>query len=232
MPATPTPAQSLASRRNGACSTGPATEAGKARPALDGVRHGLSGRTFFLLADEDPAAFEEHEAVGLAAWRPRDLHEHEAALAAIRAMWREVRADRLEALVLGDLFAAGGIEDEAERQAAKDRAFRGLLATLLRYQARIGREHRAAMQALDALRQRRLARAPARPGEPEPRALNRHQHRAQAAIERQGLRRAALACRHDPSRRVAASGARRRIPVVRFDRAGGRSTAGCRPVRM
>jgi hypothetical protein len=68
--------------------------------------------------------------------------------------------------VLGDLFAAGEIEDEAERQAAKDRAFKGL-ATLLRYQARIGREHRAAMQALDSLRQRRLARAPARPGEPE-----------------------------------------------------------------
>ena len=33
----------------------------------------------------------------LAVWAPRDLHEHEAAGAAIRAMWREIRADRLEA---------------------------------------------------------------------------------------------------------------------------------------
>ena len=62
MPATPTPAQSEASRRNSACSAGPATEASKARSALNGVRHGLCGRTFFLLADEDPAEFEEHEA--------------------------------------------------------------------------------------------------------------------------------------------------------------------------
>ncbi len=97
MPTTPSPAQSEASRLNGARSAGPATEAGKARSALNGVRHGLCGRTFFLLPDEDPAEFREHEAMWLAVWSPRDLHEHEAAAAAIRAMWREIRADRLEA---------------------------------------------------------------------------------------------------------------------------------------
>ena len=170
MPITPTAAQSDASRQNGARSSGPASEAGKARAALNGVRHGLSGRIFFLLADEDPAAFEEHEALWLAAWSPRDLHEHEAALAAIRCLWREERADRLEVQVLTDLFGADRIADGAERQAAKDRAFKGL-AMLLRYRARIEREHRAARQALDSLRQRRVARAAAaRPSEPEPAA--------------------------------------------------------------
>ena len=124
MPSTPSPAQSEASRLNGARSAGPATDAGKARSALNGVRHGLCGRTFFLLPDEDPAEFAAHEALWLAAWSPRDLHEHEAAGAAIRAMWREVRADRLEAQVLTDLFAAGAIEDAAEREAAKAAAFR------------------------------------------------------------------------------------------------------------
>src|SRR5215213_5792000 len=49
-------------------------------------------------------------------------------------LWREIRADRLEVVVLGDLFAAGEIEDEAERDAAKAAAFKAL-ATLLRYQA-------------------------------------------------------------------------------------------------
>jgi hypothetical protein len=182
------------------------------------VRHGLCGRTFFLLADEDPAAFEEHEAVWLAAWRPCDLPEHEAALAAIRCLWREERADRLEVQVLTDLFGPDRIADEAERQAAKDRAFKGL-AMLMRYCARIEREHRAARQALDSLRQHRLARAAAaaRPSEPEPAgparpaaavprtapalvpgavapavrsepepapALNRHQRRALAAMDR------------------------------------------------
>ena len=58
MPATPSPVQSEASRLNGARSTGPATATGKARSALNGVRHGLCGRTFFLLPDEDPGVPE------------------------------------------------------------------------------------------------------------------------------------------------------------------------------
>ena len=169
MPAAPSPAQSDASRQKGARSTGPLTVAGKARSSLNGVHHGLCGRTFFLLPDEDPAEFQAHESLWLAEWRPRDAQEREAAAAAIRAMWREVRADRLEAAVLTDLFAAGAIADEAERQAAKAAAMKGL-GTLLRYRGRVEREHRQAMADLDALRQRRLARpSPAQPHEPEPR---------------------------------------------------------------
>ena len=161
MPAAPSPAQAEASRRNGARSTGPATAAGKARSSLNGVRHGLYVRTFPLFLDEDPAEFEKHEALWLAAWSPRDLHEHEAAAAAIRCLWRQERADRLEAVVLGDLFAADRIANAPERDAAKATAFKAL-STLLRYRARIEREHQQAMAALETLRQRR----PARPTEP------------------------------------------------------------------
>ena len=163
---TPSPAQSDASRQNGTRSTGPVTAAGNARAALNGVRHGLSGRTLFLLTDEDPAEFERHAAAWLAAWAPRDRHEHEAAWAAIRCMWREERADRLEALVLTNLFAAGRLPDPAAAEAGKTAAFKAL-NTLLRYRARIERERAQAMQALEALRQRRVARAEApRPSEP------------------------------------------------------------------
>ena len=213
MPNLLTSAQSAASRLNGARSAGPATAEGKARSALNGVRHGLTGRTFFLLPDEDPEEFRQQEAQWLAEWRPRDQREREAALAAVRAMWREMRDDRLEALVLGELFAAGKIADAAEREAARAVAFRQL-ATLLRYQARIARELSAAMAMLDALRPRRLApAATARPSEPDdgrPHAppapaeaasapvrsepepiLNRHQRRALAAMERAAMRRAA-----------------------------------------
>ena len=202
MPSTPTPAQSAASRLNGARSTGPASADGKGRAARNAVRHGLSGRTFFLLPDEDPEEFAAHEAECLAAWRPRDHAEREAAQAAVRAMWREIRGDRLEVQVLTGLFAAGRIEDAAEREAARAAAFREL-AMLLRYQARIARELAAAMAELRALRQRRLAATAPRPdepegsspaaappvplrvrSEPEP-ALNRHQRRALAAMARQ-----------------------------------------------
>ena len=86
MPAAPSSPQSAASRENGTRSCGPATAAGKARAALNGVRHGLTSRTFFLLTDEDPGELQRHEATWLAAWRPRDLHEQEAATAAIRVM--------------------------------------------------------------------------------------------------------------------------------------------------
>jgi hypothetical protein len=84
-------------------------------------------------------------------------------------MWRESRADRMEATVLADLFAADDIADEAERTAAKAAALRAM-NTLLRYRARLEREQVAARQALDALRQRRLAPHAdiRRPDEPEP----------------------------------------------------------------
>ena len=176
-PAPRPPAQSEASRLNGARSAGPASAAGKARAALNGVRHGLCRRTLFLLPDEDPAEFLRHEALWLAAWRPRDLHEHQAAEAAVRCMWREERADRLEAVVLSDLFAAGRLADPAEAEAAKAVAFKAL-GTLLRYRGRIEREHRAALSgARNPSRQRRLARPVARP------------RRTRAGLARRPLRR-------------------------------------------
>jgi hypothetical protein len=136
-------------------------------------------------------------------------------------MWGEMRADRLEVQVLTDLFAAGAIADPDEA-AAKAVAFRAL-ASLPRDRGRIEGEHRQAMQALDALRQRQLRRAPALvrndpesgrstaaeptqgkdksesrvveaapPSEPDrPITLNRHQRRAQQAMERQQRRLAA-----------------------------------------
>lgn len=202
MPTMPTSPQSVASRLNGARSTGPATADGKVRSARNAVRHGLSGRTFFLLPDEDADEFATHEAECLSVWRPRDHAEREAAQAAIRAMWREVRGDRLEVQVLTRLFAAERLEDAAERESARAAAFREL-GMLLRYQARIARELQAAMATLDQLRQRRLADPAKQPHEPEgaypaavtpaptpPRsepepALNRHQRRALAAMARQ-----------------------------------------------
>jgi hypothetical protein len=143
MPVAPSSAQSAASRRNGALSAGPASEAGKARSSLNAVRHGLSGRSFFLLPDEDPAAFAAQEAELVAEFRPRDLLEREAVLALVRALWREVRGDRLEAQVLAGLFAAEQIADQAQREAAQAAGFRQL-ATLLRYRTRTARERDAA----------------------------------------------------------------------------------------
>ena len=126
------------------------------------VHHALTGRIFFLLPDEDPAEFAAHEARWLAEWRPRDLAEQDAAELAIRGLWRETRADRMEAQLMADLFAAEAIEEEAARRAAKAAAMKAL-ATLLRYRAQLERENATAMRALDSLGRRRLTTAPAVP---------------------------------------------------------------------
>ena len=203
----------------GARSHGPATPEGKARSARNGTRHGLCSTTFFLLPDEDPAAFAAFEHGMLASLNPEDDAERHAAARAVQAMWREIRADRLEAEVLTDLFAANRIEDAAERAAAKAAGLKAL-ATLIRYRNRIQRDRDEALQTFHALRERPrpAAAAPAgRPGEPEKRnadraapprppaavapvpsepgqpsrPLNRHERRRLAKLERQAERRAA-----------------------------------------
>jgi hypothetical protein len=162
MPAQPTAAQSRASRLNGQRSLGPVSEAGKARAARNATRHGLCADTFHLLPDEDPEEHAAHEAMWLHTLNPTDLPERDAALAVVRARWRERRADRLEAQILADLFAADDLPDEAERRAVKAERMKAL-STLIRYRHRIQRDHDLALAALEALRQR-----PQLPDEPEP----------------------------------------------------------------
>jgi hypothetical protein len=208
MPAQPTAAQSLASRANGARALGPVSDAGKARAARDATRHGLCSRSFVLLPDEDPEEHAAYQAMWLRTLHPTDLPERDAALAVVRAHWREMRADRLEAQILADLFAADGLADEAERRAVKAERMKAL-ATLIRYRHRIQRDHDLALSALEALRQRppvpdepepvlrieperRVPAASTVPSEPEPLGpLTRQQRRWREVQERKAARRAA-----------------------------------------
>lgn len=210
-----TAAQAQASRHNGALSRGRTTPAGKARAALNGTRHGLCSQHFFLLPDEDPRAFALFVADQLALLRPRDAVEHQAAERATHARWRLMRADRLEAEILAELFAAKALPDALEARAVRAAQTRAL-ATLLRYRSRIQRDIELALREFAALRTRPLDTAaasttactsepePARrplaavPPSPEPPtadaggldlavrlSLNRHERRRLAALERQ-----------------------------------------------
>ena len=152
----------------------------------------------------------------LATLRPADDAERHAAERAVQAMWREMRADRLEAVILGELFAAGSLGDADAARAVREAGMKAL-STLLRYRARIQRDIDRALHELDCLRER-PAQAPAtpRPSEPgdglgsaqppqrlaEPAAAgtsepgaapgaNRHERRRLAALERRADRRAA-----------------------------------------
>jgi hypothetical protein len=195
MPADPTDLQSAASRLNGAASSGPTTEEGKARSARNAVRHGLCGG-FALMPDEDPAEFAAFVEAQLAGSTAPALRETVEACA--RALWRQGRADRLEARIFEVLLTGQGLLDEAGMRQ---------LALLCRYRARIDREAHDAHTRLAALRAGRQRRdRPAAPAadnpraallrnEPEPPAPNRHERRRLEALARQqpepGLRRVA-----------------------------------------
>lgn len=209
LPAHPrTEAQAEASRRNGALSQGPITPAGKARSALNGTRHGLCSMHFFLLPDEDPHAYAVFVAEFLDVLGPRGDAEHQAAERAAQAKWRMMRADRLEAEILTELFAARSLPDVTEARAVRTAATKAL-GTVIRYRGRIQRDLDQALAEFWALRARRpvvkavrtsepeprvlperqglaLASAPAKPGQPgADRPLNRHERRRLAALQRQ-----------------------------------------------
>ncbi|MCB1882867.1 MAG: hypothetical protein KDG89_02550 [Geminicoccaceae bacterium] len=100
MPASRTPAQAEASRRNGGKGKGPRTAEGKAKSAMNAMKHGLTATTDALVAKEDPDAFAAHCAQVEAEYAP--LGPTERALVAQLAMvfWRMVRAEAVEAEVL------------------------------------------------------------------------------------------------------------------------------------
>jgi hypothetical protein len=169
MPTAPTPAQRAASRANGARSRGPATEAGKARAARNGTRHGLRGGPFALLPGEDPAEFARLHAAVTADWAPRDAYERRWVRELVAAMWRQ---DRLRGLELAALAAAA--EERPPTEATMKR-----LLTFARYGARIDKDMTTALRTLRVLRDRPDAHTAAPPPgrTPEPDGRERPQQR-------------------------------------------------------
>ena len=145
MPTVPTPAQSAASRANGARSRGPTSAAGKAASAKNGTRHGLRGGPFALLPAEDREEFAELHAAVTTDWGPRDAYERRWVMELVTAYWRQ---DRLRGLELAALTAAAGEEGPPTEVTLKR------LVTFARYGARIDRDIAKALQALRALRNR------------------------------------------------------------------------------
>jgi hypothetical protein len=134
---------------------GPQTAEGKARSARNALRHGLRASRFLLLPHEDPEAFRELVEELRRVHAPADPIERELVDAIAVAMWREGRADRLEAEALADIAPA-----EAARSCGTDltgQAARAGLATLVRYRTAAQGEHRRALLLLE--QHRRLRRA-------------------------------------------------------------------------
>jgi hypothetical protein len=159
-----TPAQVLAARANGARSTGPRTDAGKARARLNAVRHGLSATCFHLLPEEREADWTRHRDAVIASLEAEGAEEIGLAVQIAEADWRLRRALAVEAMVLDALFAP---PPEPVRLPSLD--------TILRWRRAIERERDATLAALHARQaERRRALLIARE---QARARRERQHR-------------------------------------------------------
>jgi hypothetical protein len=93
-----TPAQIEANQRNSQLSTGPKTEAGKARSATNALRHGLRSDAP-VVPGEDPDAWEAHRAGIVASFSPAGALEAELAGRVALSLWRLRRVAAYETAV-------------------------------------------------------------------------------------------------------------------------------------
>jgi hypothetical protein len=89
----------IRNRANAQHSTGPRSESGKQRSALNALTHGLTARAA-VLPSEDPAAYEQHRRQFLAEYDPKTPTETQLVYELADTAWRLNRVPLLEADVL------------------------------------------------------------------------------------------------------------------------------------
>lgn len=152
--------RSESNRHNASRSTGPKTPEGKRRASLNALRHGLTGQTVVLPAD-DLAAYRKSCAEFHAELKPHGLLETKAAQTIADTYWR---LDRIRAME-NNLFALAIEEQEpcssdplissALAQAKSLDARSGLLTRLSLYEQRLNRTLVHAQAHLKQLQQER-----------------------------------------------------------------------------
>ncbi|MFL6416455.1 MAG: hypothetical protein ACJ74Y_12400 [Bryobacteraceae bacterium] len=108
-------AQIAANRQNAQASTGPKTEAGKAKSSLNAVKTGLTGRTV-LLSSDDAAGYEAHVARFFAEYAPVNEQEQGLVQSIADTDWRLLRIPTLE---MG-IYAVGRLELASNFQEVED----------------------------------------------------------------------------------------------------------------
>src|SRR5436853_7797332 len=105
--------QIAANRQNAQCSTGPKTEAGKAKSSLNAVKTGLTGRTV-LLPSDDAAAYQKNVQRFFDEYQPFGDAEYSLTQSLADTEWRLLRIPSLEMGVyaLGRLALAAHFEQE------------------------------------------------------------------------------------------------------------------------
>lgn len=195
-----------------------------ARSTAEPWRGGLRAQDFALLPEEDPEAWRALVLALRAAYRPRDAAEAVYVDAIAVAIWRERRADRLEAEAMADIAPA-----EEGRGCGSDlgsAAARASLATVIRYRRAAQLEHR---RALALLKEHRRLRGPSSQRTAAD-ADGTEARAGSAACEEDGREPTALAAdRNEMLAASAARGVRSPEPAVARGPAARSEDAGERP---
>ena len=144
MPASPSPAQSAASRTNGAQSHGPATPAGQGIAARNATRWNLTG-PFRLLPGEDAGQFQAIRAAYNARLVPQDAAEEHWLDEIVAAIWRQRRLREVEAALHAATMAGWDL----------GRMSLPSYDSVARYRSRLERDLRLAQAQLTMLRETR-----------------------------------------------------------------------------
>ena len=158
------PAKILANILNAQLSTGPKTEAGKAKSKMNALRHGLTGQ-FYVMNEPDRLAFNAFENEMLEDLAPVGATERQLAITLAQNNWRLNRARAIESNIegLGHYDHAGEIDaDTAETEAAVTQAKTWLnhhhsITNLTFYENRIERMIARAEKRLEYLQANRKA---------------------------------------------------------------------------
>jgi hypothetical protein len=151
-------ARAAASRKNGARSRGPKTAEGKARSAQNALKHGLRAQKHVVLPEEDGREFAALVAAFIEELSPVGALQAVLAQRIAVAAWRLMRADRIEAEVLGH---QRGRDGDLGLAVIRDGNGAGALPTLLRYRGGALAELTRSLRALKALQAEARAHAAA-----------------------------------------------------------------------
>ena len=164
-----TAAQIAANQKNSQLSTGPTSEAGKAKSSLNAVKSGLTGRTV-LLPGDDAALYEAHLSQFIESYAPAGADERHLVQSLADTEWRLLRIPALEMGIyaVGRLEFAGSFanEDEAVRkhliEAQVFLAYQRQLNNLSIQESRLRRQREKDAAALRELQAKRKQQAKAR----------------------------------------------------------------------
>jgi hypothetical protein len=165
----------LASRANGAKSRGPVSPEGKRASAMNAVRHGLTAQTV-VLSNESRNAFETLLAEYHETFQPQNRVEADLVTEMAVTKWRQQRAWAMEAAVVDFEMDRRRAEtdkrmektDEPTRSALAFRAVEAedkSMSLFLRYEGRMGRGYKRALDSFERIAALELPNEPRSPVE-------------------------------------------------------------------